>query len=81
MLIYRQAVTSLIDCLTYNVNLQTNRFRAGRAFDRQSQIDWLLTGNNQGPLIPTTDPTDTHHCAEPSGVLPPHVFLFAKLVP
>ena len=63
------------------MNLQTNRFRAGRAFDRQSLIDWLLTGNNQGPLIPTTDPTDTHHCAEPSGVLPPHVFLLAKLVP
>ena len=61
------------------MNLQTNRFRTGRAFDRQSLIDWLLTGNNQGPLIPTTDPTDTHHCAEPSGVLPPYVFLFAKL--
>ena len=60
--------------------MQTNRFRAGQAFERQSRIDWLLTGNNQGPLILTTDPTGTHYCAEPSGFTPKR-FLFAKLVP
>ena len=57
------------------MNLQTNRFRAGQAFERQSRIDWLLTGNNQGPLILTTNPTDTHHCAEPSGFTPKRFFI------
>lgn len=45
---------------------------------------WIIldTGNNYGPLTHTTDPADVHHCTALPGVLPLHVFLFAKkLVP
>ena len=53
----------------------------GRVAEHQSIIDWLITGNNYGPLTQTPDPLDVHHCTVPTGGLPLHVFLFAKLVP
>ena len=43
---------------------------------------WIIldTENNPGPLIPTTDPTDVHHCTELPRVLPLHESLFAIVI-
>jgi hypothetical protein len=50
----------------------------GRVTEHQSILDWLITGNNYGPLTHTPGPTDAHHCTELPGGYPYTFFLVCK---